>query len=67
MKRLITFLMSMLFCFSCGCSEKYAERVSWEDRNFETVELDNSERYENIKQTMILLIDAKGRVDVWEI
>ena len=47
MKRLITFLMSMLFCFSCGCSEKHAERVSWEDRNFETVELDNGERYLN--------------------
>lgn len=45
MKRILAIILCVTFGFMCGCSENYAERVSWKERNFEVVELDDNERY----------------------
>ena len=44
-KKYIVILLCFIMCMGSGCGEKYAERASWDERNYETVELKDTSRY----------------------
>ena len=63
MKRSFAVLISIIICFVSGCSsQKYASKVSWDEREYQDVELDNKERYlEHTTIDDVLLEDAMQR------